>query len=187
VALERAMPDQMLIVARRHPELYDYLSARFADDVSVTVLLDRRQAPRRRRALPAAAERRRVDRRARPEVDDQLRTSALAVVTAPTAAAAPAASEARRWVEAMQRGVKAVRGALDDHDRLQHETSAIKQENERLRAEIDRSGKELAELESCIGRAIEVVTDLRTRLNRAPDRDPAASPRPPDGQDSPGS
>ncbi len=87
----------------------------------------------------------------------------------------------------MQRGVKAVRGALDDHDRLQHETSAIKQENERLRAEIDRSGKELAELESCIGRAIEVVTDLRTRLNRAPDGDPAASPRPPDGQDSPGS
>ena len=181
------MPAQMFIVARRHPELYDYLSGRFADDTSVAVILDRRQAPRRRRALPAAAERRRVDRRSRPEVDEQLRATALAIVAAPTAAPPPPASEARQWVEAMQRGVKAVRGALDEHDRLQHETLATQQENERLRDEIDRAGKELAELDSGITRAIELVTALRARLSGAPGRDPAGSPRPPDEQDSPGS
>ena len=76
------MPAQLFIVARRHPELYDYLSARFTDDAKVAVVLDRRLAPRRRRALPAAAERRRVDRRARPEVDEQLRATSLAIVTA---------------------------------------------------------------------------------------------------------
>jgi len=37
---------QMFIVARRHPELYDYLSAQFADDPNVTVVLDRRLASR---------------------------------------------------------------------------------------------------------------------------------------------
>jgi len=186
------MPPRMFIVARRHPELYDYLSARFADDASVAVVLDRRLAPRRRRALPAAAERRRADRRARPDIDEQLRATSLAIVTAPTTAAAPAGeapvSEARRWVEAMQRGATAVRGALDDHDRLQHETLAVRQaherlrheaqalqeENERLRAEIDRSWRELAELDSRLGRALAVVTDLHSRLSKEPRSDPRA-------------
>ena len=109
---------QMFIVARRHPELYDYLSAQFADDPTVTVVLDRRLASRRRRALPAAAERRRIDRRWRPEIDEQLRATPLAIVTAATTAepgrGAPA-SEARQWVEALHRGVKAVHSALDEH------------------------------------------------------------------------
>jgi chromosome segregation ATPase len=186
--VEHAAPTQMFIVARRHPELYDYLSARFADDPSVTVVLDRRLAPRRRRALPAAAERRRVDRRTRPEVDEQLRATSLAVVTASsaTATAAAPASEARQWVESMHRGVKAVRGALDEHerlqveaqsikrehDRLQHRAQALEQENERLHAEIDRSRKELAELDASLSRAIEAVTDLHSRLTKEPDRDP---------------
>src|SRR2546430_4174417 len=168
------MPAQLFIVARRHHELYDYLSARFTDDAKVAVVLDRRLAPRRRRALPAAAERRRVDRRARPEVDEQLRATSLAIVTARTTAAPPAGkapvSEARQWIEAMQDGVKAVRGALDDHERLQHEARALEQENERLRAEIDRSSRELAELDSGITRAIELVTDLRSRLQKEPER-----------------
>jgi hypothetical protein len=164
------MPAQVFIVARRHPELYEYLTARFADDANVTVVLDRRLTPRRRRALPAAAERRRVDRRSRPEVDEQLRATSLAIVTAPTAAVP--VSAARQWVEAMQRGVKAVRGALDDHDRLQYEALAIKQENERLRAGINRSVGELAEIDSTIARAIELVADLRSRLQKEPDRDP---------------
>src|SRR5262249_6573617 len=133
------MTAQLFIVARRHPELYDYLTTRFADDARVAVILDRRLAARRRRplpaaaerrrALPAAAERRRADRRTRPEVDEQLRTTSLAVVTAPKTAparteAVPASrapadeappdavsvgtepvSEARRWIESMQRGV----------------------------------------------------------------------------------
>ncbi|MGH7303830.1 MAG: hypothetical protein ACRELZ_11095, partial [Candidatus Rokuibacteriota bacterium] len=84
-------------------------------------------------------------------------------------------------------GVKAVRGALDDHDRLRHETLAIKQDSERLRAEIDRSWKELAELDGSLARAIELVTELRTRLTRAPGPDSSGPPHPPDGQDSPGS
>jgi len=113
----------MFIVARRHPELYDYLGAQFADDPNLTIVLDRRLASRRRRALPAAAERRRVDRRWRPEIDDQLRATPLAVVTAaatsPAAPRAAPASEARQWVEALHRGVKAVHSALDEHERLQ--------------------------------------------------------------------
>jgi hypothetical protein len=174
--LDRAASAQMFIVARRHPELYDYLSTRFADDPNVTVVLDRRLTPRRRRALPAAAERRRVDRRARPEVDEQLRATSLAVVTASSAASASSAAaavpvpapanEARQWVESMQRGVNAVRSALEEHERLQ-------QENERLRAEIHGARKGLAELDAGISHAIEIVTDLHSRLNKDPDRDPA--------------
>ncbi len=173
--MDRAASTQMFIVARRHPELYDYLSTRFADDPNVTVVLDRRLTPRRRRALPAAAERRRVDRRSRPEVDEQLRATSLAVVTASSASSASSAAaavpvpapanEARQWVESMQRGVNAVRSALEEHERLQ-------QENERLRAEIDRARKELAELDAGISHAIEIVTDLHSRLNKEPDRDP---------------
>jgi len=204
------MPAQLFIVARRHPELYDYLSTRFADDARVAVILDRRLAPRRRRALPAAAERRRADRRTRPEVDELLRTTSLAVVTAPKTAsarmhAAPASSapadeapadavsvgtepvsEARRWIESMQRGVKAVHGALDEHDRVQHEAAELRQaherlqreaqalalENERLRREIDRSCRELAELDGSISRARDVVTDLHSRLQKQPHADP---------------
>ena len=184
--MDRAASTQTFIVARRHPELYDYLSARFADDPNVTVVLDRRLATRRRRALPAAAERRRVDRRLRPEVDEQLRAMSLAVVTASSATAAAPASEARQWAESMHRGIKAVQGALDaheqlqveaqsvkrEHDRLQHRAQALEQENERLRAQIDHSRKELAELDARLSRAIEVVTDLHSRLNKEPDRDP---------------
>ena len=199
------MPAQLFIVARRHPELYDYLSTRFADDGRVAVILDRRLAPRRRRALPAAAERRRADRRTRPEVDEQLRASSLAVVTtSKTASARPddvpvirapaeeppagapsgteSVSEARRWIESMQRGVTAVHGALDEHDRLQREAAELRQaherlqreaqalglENERLRGEIDRSSRELADLDGSISRALDVVTDLHSRLHKEP-------------------
>jgi hypothetical protein len=165
------MSAQMFVVARRHPELYDYLSARLAGDPNVRVVLDRRFAPRRRRALPAAAERRRGNRRTRPEIDEQLRATSLAVVTAaPAAKAAASSGDARQWVDAMQRGVEAVRLALDDHERLQLKAQAITKENQRLRAEIDRSVKDLAELDGNLGRAIELVTDLRARLSKEPDR-----------------
>ena len=164
---ESAAPSQVFIVARRHPELYDYLKSRFAGDANVMVVLDRRLAPRRRRALAAAAERRRVDRRSRPELDEQLGTTSLAIVGGPTAPL----SEARQWVESMQRGTQAVRDALDNHDRLKHEALTIRLENERLRTEIDRSSKELAEIDAAITRAIELVTDLRSRLHKEPGRE----------------
>src|SRR5207245_2742204 len=116
----------------------------------------------------AAAERRRADRRSRPEVDERLTSTSLAIV----GGSLPPVSEARHWVEAMQRGVQAVRGALDDHDRLEHEALAVRLENDRLRAEIDRSSKELAEIDATITRAIELVTDLRSRLHKEPWREP---------------
>jgi hypothetical protein len=160
-------PTQLFVVARSRPELYEYLKSRHAGDASVAVVLDRRLATRRRRPLAAAAERRRADRRSRPEVDAQLAATALAVVGGP---AAPP-SEAREWIDAMQRGVQAVRGALDSQDQLRHEALAARLDNERLRAEIDRSSKELNELDAILARAIELVNDLRSRLNQDPSRD----------------
>jgi hypothetical protein len=160
---------RLFLVARRDPELYGYLRARFADDAQVSVVLDRRVETRRRRALPAAAERRRADRRARPDIDEQLQTTCLAIVGAPSAAATP--NEARRWIETMQRGVAAIGEALDDRDRLERDTRATQRENERLRAEMDQAWKELAEIDSAIARAIAVVNELRSRLRREPVRD----------------
>jgi hypothetical protein len=165
-AREITAPFRLFVVARRDPELYGYLRARFADEAGVSVVLDRRVEMRRRRALPAAAERRRAERRTRPEIDEQLRTTSLAIVGAPSAAATP--NEARRWIEAMQRGVAAIGEALDDRDRLERDTRTIQQENDRLRAQMDRAWKELAEIDSAITRAIAVVNELRSRLRREP-------------------
>jgi hypothetical protein len=64
----------------------------------------------------------------------------------------------------MQRGVAAIRGALDERDRLRQETLAIKQENEQLRANMDLSWKELAEVDSTIARAIAIASEFRARL-----------------------
>ena len=164
---DNAAPARIFVVARRHPELYEYLRSRFAGDGGVTVVLDRRVAPRRPRAHAAAAERRRNDRRSRPEVEEQLAATSLAIV----GGSISPVSEARQWIDAMQRGVHAVRGALDRHDRLEHEALAARLENDRLRAEIDRSSKEVTELDALLTRAIELVTDLRSRLVREPGRD----------------
>ena len=109
-----------------------------------------------------------MERRSRPDVDEQLRATSLAVVTAPSAARRPARPASGS--ETMQRGVPSIRGALDERDRLQQEALAIHQENEWLRAEMDRSWKELAEVDSSIARAIAIVSDLRTRLRA--ERDP---------------
>jgi chromosome segregation ATPase len=171
---ELAAPLRLFVVARRDPELYGYLRARFADDAGISVVLDRRIETRRRRALPAAAERRRVDRRMRPEIDEQLQTTSLAIVGAPSAAANP--SEARQWIETMQRGVAAIGEALDDRDRLERDSRATQQENDRLRAQMDQAWKELAEIDSAIARAIAVVNELRSRLRREPVRDPDPHP-----------
>jgi len=173
-AREVTAPFRLFVVARRDPELYGYLRARFADEAGVSVLLDRRVETRRRRMLPAAAERRRADRRTRPEIDEQLRTTSVAIVEPP--AAASTRSEARRWIETMQRGVAAIGEALDDRDRLERDTRAAQQENDRLRARMDQAWKELAEIDSAIARAIAVVNELRSRLRREPLRDPDPLP-----------
>jgi hypothetical protein len=173
-AHETTAPARLFIVARRDPELYGYLRARFADEAGVTVVLDRRVDARRRRALPAAAERRRSDRRTRPEIDEQLRATSLAIVGALSDPVPP--TEARRWIETMQRGVAAIGEALDDRDRLERDNRATQQENDRLRAHMDQAWKELAEIDSAIGRAIAVVNELRSRLRREPVRDPEPHP-----------
>ena len=173
-AYELAAPLRLFVVARRDPELFGYLRARFADEPGITVVLDRRVEARRRRALPAAAERRRADRRMRPEIDEQLRATSLAIVGGSAAAAPP--TEARRWIESMQRGVAAVGEALDERDRLEQDSRATQQENDRLRAQMDQAWKELAEIDSAIDRAIAVVNELRSRLRREPVRDPDPHP-----------
>jgi hypothetical protein len=62
------------VVSREAPELYD---------PKVIVILDRRVAERRRRVEPVPVERRQRDRRTRPEVQEELRTSQYAIVTLP--------------------------------------------------------------------------------------------------------
>jgi hypothetical protein len=71
------------VVSREAPELYEELRERFADDPKVIVILDRRVAERRRRVEPVPVERRQRDRRTRPEVQEELRTSQYAIVTLP--------------------------------------------------------------------------------------------------------
>ncbi len=70
------MARQLVIVARGHPDLYQYLRQRFSDEAQAEVLLDRRLGQRRAEhvPVPAAVERRRQDRRGRPDVDAMLRS-----------------------------------------------------------------------------------------------------------------
>jgi hypothetical protein len=56
----------LVIVARREESLYRYLTARFAGIAGVEVILERRQAERRRQQIPHGSERRAgTDRRRR--------------------------------------------------------------------------------------------------------------------------
>jgi hypothetical protein len=77
------MARTVFVVSRRHPDLYDYLRERFASDTAVEVVLDRRLADRRRRQSSYPAERRRGDRRRRPEVEVELQTRSHAIITLP--------------------------------------------------------------------------------------------------------
>jgi len=63
----------LLIVARDHLELYDALQQAFGGTERVTVLLDRRCENRRRRGLAVPADRRRMERRSLPHIEDDLR------------------------------------------------------------------------------------------------------------------
>jgi len=53
----------MVIVPRTAPALFAYLKEKFADDQTISVVMDRRIAERRRRRDTPSAERRQVDRR----------------------------------------------------------------------------------------------------------------------------
>ncbi len=58
------MPDRVtIIVPRTAPALYAYLKERFAEDATVSVIVDRRTRERRQKADTPTAERRRAERR----------------------------------------------------------------------------------------------------------------------------
>ena len=69
------MPRYLFIVSRGNPALFDFLRERFADDENVEVILDRRM-----RAAPSPPA---VERRLRPEVNDEIRASEYSVVSLP--------------------------------------------------------------------------------------------------------
>jgi len=53
----------MVIVPRTAPALFAYLKEKFADDQTISVVMDRRIVERRRRSDTPSTERRQVDRR----------------------------------------------------------------------------------------------------------------------------
>lgn len=77
------MARHLFIVSRHHIRMHAYLQERFQGDEKVELILDRRMAQRRSSAGAYAEERRRSDRRARPELDIELRARSHVIVTLP--------------------------------------------------------------------------------------------------------
>jgi hypothetical protein len=75
------MTRRLFIVARDNPDLAGYLRERFESEVEV--LLDRRQGERRRLEAGPVSDRRRADRRSRPEIDKEVRLTSYAFVLVP--------------------------------------------------------------------------------------------------------
>jgi hypothetical protein len=71
---EIQLPRYLFIVSRENRAMYDYLRGHFTDAPEVDVVLDRRHTDRRRNDSTVPFERRRTDRRARPEIDQRLRS-----------------------------------------------------------------------------------------------------------------
>jgi hypothetical protein len=78
------MPRYLFIVAKEEPELCAHLRREFVSEEGVEVLLDRRQANRRRAGAPWRGEdrRRRLDRRLHPPIHHELSTLNFALVRA---------------------------------------------------------------------------------------------------------
>lgn len=70
----------LLIVSARHTSLYRDLTKSYSRDARVDVIMDRRREERRQGGVWSAPERRRGDRRIRPEVDAELRERSNAIV-----------------------------------------------------------------------------------------------------------
>ena len=73
----------LFIVSRQSRDMYAYLTERFASDSAVEVILDRRVHERRRLHANGGPDRRRGDRRQRPEVEAELQTRSHAILTIP--------------------------------------------------------------------------------------------------------
>jgi hypothetical protein len=73
----------LFIVSREQVNLYEYLLQQSSEepDRNVEIIRDRRVAQRRARTERVVTEHRVADRRTRPEVDIQLRTQSVVIVT----------------------------------------------------------------------------------------------------------
>jgi hypothetical protein len=76
-----AGPRHLFIVSRDNPHLATYLRLHFLPETEVAVLIDRRQGERRRVGAAATPDRRRNDRRSRPEADREVHLTSYALVT----------------------------------------------------------------------------------------------------------
>jgi hypothetical protein len=75
----------VIVIARDHPGLYEYVRSRFATERQVEVVLDRRSGRDRRQAGRATTGDRRVaERRTRPDVDAALRLESMQFITIST-------------------------------------------------------------------------------------------------------
>jgi hypothetical protein len=70
----------LLIVARDQTELWQALQHEFGDSGEMTILLDRRQEERRQGVQPVTADRRGIDRRSLPHIEDDLRLRQFVLV-----------------------------------------------------------------------------------------------------------
>ncbi len=79
----------LFIVARDQPSLYETLLREFGTERDVAVLYDRRIGERRRQQGSYPADRRRGERRVRPDVDAQLQSLGWVLVRRERSAARP--------------------------------------------------------------------------------------------------
>lgn len=73
-------PGLLFVASREALDHYEYLKRAFADDDKVAIILDRRSGERRKTSRAPDPERRRVERRSRPLIDDRLRWQGWAMV-----------------------------------------------------------------------------------------------------------
>lgn len=70
----------LFVISRQQPQLYGYVRENFALEPDVEIIIDRRVAGRRQLSQVPRVERRRRDRRSRPEVDEQIQSLGCAFV-----------------------------------------------------------------------------------------------------------
>lgn len=87
----------VFVLSRRDPDLYSYLKERFADDMAVDVVMDRRHASLDNRARDLHA-----DRRRHPDADAELVTRSYTIVTIPDAGGHQQPLDRRRRLSKLQ-------------------------------------------------------------------------------------
>jgi hypothetical protein len=95
---ERRMVRYVFVLSRRDPDLYSYLKERFADDMAVEVIMDRRHAALTAKVPSSLA----GDRRRHPDADAELATRSYTIVTIPDAGGDHEAMRRRRRLSKLQ-------------------------------------------------------------------------------------